>query len=236
MEWGRREAGSAAEWGRRSSSGTSTERAGRARVREVPPVKGGRAGSPEIPAGVDPDESSCGHAARACGRAGAWEAALALARRSSADFGIAPTDRMWCAALQAHGVAGKYGAAIDLLDEIASAEGRGGQPPTVQMCGAAMSAIAYAPAGGGQGGGGGGGGAAWAQCLDLLERMEEMGAVLDVGVYDSALHACQRAGKWEQVRALLYEMRRKGVTTAETLKPFHLTLWKRAQKEMRAGK
>ena len=62
--------------------------------------------------------------------------------------------------------------------------------------------------------------------------MHEAGVQCDVGVYGAALHACQRAGQWQQVYDLLYEMRAKEVTTAETLQPFHITLWKRAKKEL----
>ena len=59
-----------------------------------------------------------------------------------------------------------------------------------------------------------------------------VGGDCDAGAYGAALHACQKAEQWAEVYELLYTMRGEGVTTAETQRPFHVNLWKRAKQEL----
>ena len=62
--------------------------------------------------------------------------------------------------------------------------------------------------------------------------MRAAGVEGDLGIYGAALHACQREGAWKDVYDLLYLMRAEELTTAETMRPFHKSLWKRAKKEL----
>ena len=72
----------------------------------------------------------------------------------------------------------------------------------------------------------------WSGCLELLDRMDARGVSPDLGAYECALHACQASGEWQAVRDLLYRMRAEGVTNPGTLGVYHITLWKRAAKEL----
>ena len=63
------------------------------------------------------DESCLNMAARACGLAGAWEAAAELLQTSEASYGIAPTERMRRSTIQAAGVAKRPDMALLQLDE-----------------------------------------------------------------------------------------------------------------------
>ena len=164
-----------------------------------------------------PDASSCNMAARACGRAGAWQAARELLNRSEADFGVAPTERMRRSTLQACGKAGRGQAALEaLLEILGEIRAAGGATPSVY--GAAMDALAAM--------------GRWEECLQLMQTMSEAAVSPDVRAYDSALHACQAAGEWQAVYDLLYRMRADEVTTSDTRMGFHVSLWKRAKMEL----
>lgn len=165
--------------------------------------------------GTPPDDSSCSLAARACGRTGAWEEAVALLRRSEDDLGVKPSERMYGSAMQACGKAGEWSTALQVLNDAEDALTK----PSAKLYGAAMHALAMAD---GQS----------ARCLQLLDRMRSAGVEADLGVYGGALHACQREGEWQEVYDLLYIMRGEEVTTPETMLPFHKSLWKRAKKEL----
>ena len=176
--------------------------------------------------GVAVDAACCNQAARACGLAGsaaAAEAALSLLRRSAKDYEVVATDRMWRSAIQACGAASQGAdAVLELLDEAAAA-----RASAVGVYGAAMHALAY-----GGGGSAEGRGEARTRCLALLARMDGEGVAPDVGVFNAALHACQRAADWQQVYDLLHRMRRDGLTSTATLGGFHVRLWKRAKLEL----
>ena len=158
------------------------------------------------------DGRSCGYAMRACGRAGAWEAALDLLARVETDFGEPPGERLHCWAIQACAKAGQTQEAIRLFDE--AELGLGLSSP--KLYGAAMNAVRTD----------------YKQCLELLERMRTAGVDGDVGIYGSALHACQMAREWQHVYDLLYRMREEKVISLDSLSPFHRTLFKRARKEI----
>ena len=200
------------------------------------------------------DEKCVALTARACGRAGAWEAAIDLLRACETDHGVRPTSRLYCSAIQACGKARKPEAALELLDEALEA----GNPLS-----SSPSSGGSGGSGGGGGGGGGGGseaseentgaasspsvplyGAAmgacsaageWELCLSLLERMRGEGVVGDVALYGQALHALQAAKQWEGVYDVLHQMRADGVTTVKTQLAYHVTLWKRAKRELKIG-
>jgi pentatricopeptide repeat protein len=172
--------------------------------------------------GTSADVSSWTLAARACGRSGgrsgAWQAALRLLERAPSELGeegaAQADERMRRSAMQACGRAGEWQRALELLDSAPTKRG-------AALYGAAMGALSASD---GQ----------WRACMSLLSRMRDEGVDGDAGVYGAALHACQKAGEWQQVYDLLYEMRALGVTTAETMQPFHKTLWKRAKRELAA--
>lgn len=192
-------------------------------------------------AGQPPDASCIGHAGRACARAGAWRAATDLLRRCEADYGVKPGERLYRSTIQACGRAGEWQAALALLDEAlgraetgggdeAASEGEipppvgsagGGKPPCAPSIGLFSSAMAALSVSG-----------EWKQCLTLLDRMAEDGVQGDIPLYGHVLHSLQSAGNWEGVYELLYTMRAEGVTTAETQLPYHVTLWKRAKREL----
>lgn len=169
--------------------------------------------------GRQPDTSCVQHAARACGRAGAYEAVIGLLRRCESDYAIKPTERMYRSAIQACSKASKWEEALKLVDE---AEASKAFKPSTAIYGAAMSALSK------QGD--------WQQCLQLIERMNSQGVRGDVGLYGGALHALQAAKEWESVYELLYTMRAEGITTQDTLQPYHITLWKTAKKELGLAK
>ncbi len=189
-------------------------------------------------AGVAVDDACLTQALRACGRAGASDAARELLERSQRAYGLTPGDRAWRSAIQACAKAAQPNAALQirkLLDE-AVAAGAAGQG----VWGAAMHALAYQPSAPPEAHDGAppdahdgaSPGSPAAQCLALLCRIDEEGIRLDLGMCNAVLHACQRAGDWAAVRELLFRMRAEQLTSADTMEGYHLRLWKRAKLEL----
>jgi pentatricopeptide repeat protein len=141
-------------------------------------------------------------AIQACGNAGHWERALALLDGDDGDPGVSSSVQ----------------AAVDGENNGNDKMSPPARPWSLGACGAAMEALSAA--------------SRWTECLSLLERMRDAGVQPDAGLYGSVLHALQQAGEWGSVYELLYTMRAEGVTTADTMLPYHKNLWKRARKEL----
>ena len=56
-----------------------------------------------------------------------------------------------------------------------------------------------------------------------------VGTPPDHGCYGAVLDACHGAREWAHVHALLFEMRRDGVLSPETMRPFHRSLWQQVR-------
>ena len=188
-----------------------------------------REGQPVSPPGAPevrpppPDLHSLNLVARACGRAGAWEAAVALFESCAATYGLEPSERMLCSAMQACTRAGRVDDTLRLLER---AEANAAGPaaavvPGAKAYGAAVHAVAYSDRDGRSD-----------ECLALLGRMEAADVAADVGVYNAVVHACQAAEDWTRVHELLYQMRGSGLTSPDTFTPWHRSLWKHAKREL----
>lgn len=138
-------------------------------------------------AGVPVDASCLTQALRACGRAGAHDAARVLLERSTDAYGVVLGERAWRSAMQACGKAGAPEAALALLERAIAAGAA-----STSVYGAAMHAIAFQPLEDPA--------PAATQCVELLARMHANGVSLDLGIGNAVLHACQRANDWETVR------------------------------------
>ena len=66
-------------------------------------------------AGTPPDAVACNMAMRACGRAGAWQAALGLLDTCEVAHGVLPTERMRRSAVQACGRAREHERGLQLI-------------------------------------------------------------------------------------------------------------------------
>ena len=138
-------------------------------------------------AGVPVDASCLTQALRACGRAGAPDAARELLERSPDAYGVVLGERAWRSAMQACGRAGAPEAALALLERAIAADAA-----STSVYGAAMHAIAFQPLEDPA--------PAAIQCVELLARMDATGVSLDLGIGNAVLHACQRANDWATVR------------------------------------
>jgi len=138
-------------------------------------------------AGVPVDASCLTQALRACGRAGALDAARELLERSADAYGVVLGERAWRSAMQACGKAGAPEAALALLERAIAAGAA-----STSVYGAAMHAVAFQPLEDPA--------PAATQCVELLARMDANGVSLDLGIGNAVLHACQRANDWETVR------------------------------------
>jgi hypothetical protein len=127
------------------------------------------------------------HESRACGRAGALDAARELLERSADTYGVVLGERAWRSAMQACGKAGAPEAALALLERAIAAGAA-----STSVYGAAMHAVAFQPLEDPA--------PAATQCVELLARMHANGVSLDLGIGNAVLHACQRADDWETVR------------------------------------
>lgn len=189
---------------------------------------------PRALAAADGKSSSCLRsytaAIKACGRSGQWEAALALFRRGQRDglqpdevcyvevmsacagggrpddtlgllrempaaAGLRPTVPCYNAAIVACGAGGDWQRSVELLEEMPTV----GLAPGVSTCNMAINALRR----GGQ----------CQRVLDLLERMSTSPVLPapDATSYNTAITACEGAGRFEEAVGLFREMERIGV-------------------------
>ena len=133
----------------------------------------------------EPDEHSRAVAISACGKAGAWEAAVSLLSPSA---GVGAYN----AAIMACGRSGEMDAALEVLERMANAS----VAPTTLTYTTAITACGKTKS--------------WQTALALLEDLESRGLEPTSSVHNAAMLVCDRANQWQAAVQLLDEMRVRG--------------------------
>lgn len=168
-----------------SSSGSTRRQQGQGRRPPTPPSQQRlRAGRQHYVAAL-----------RACAKAGAWEAALALVEGMRARSGVPPDEKCFRWALFACCSAGACDAAVRLL------EGRGDVPWSLPCYTTAMRALAKAEA--------------WDGVLALWDLLGARGLAPDAATGDVALSAAGAARQWLKAEAVLGELQHRGIEPYE---------------------
>ncbi|CAN0031367.1 unnamed protein product [Ectocarpus sp. 4 AP-2014] len=145
--------------------------------------------------GLQPDEVCYAEVMSACAGGGRADETLGLLREMSAAAGLRPTVPCYNAAIVACGAGGDWRRSVELLEEMPTV----GLAPGVSTCNMAINALRR----GGQ----------CQRVLDLLERMSTAPGLPapDATSYNTAITACESAGRFEEAVGLFRAMERIGV-------------------------